>query len=58
MRRIHEKPIYRGKLPQKWEGWVLGQFRDLMGEAWQERGAGDFEMSGLEGEGFIPQCTL
>ena len=35
----HEKPIYRGGLPKK-RG---GQFPNLRGGAWQERGGGVFE---------------
>ena len=40
----HEKPIYRGGggLPKK-KGGGLGQFPDLRGGAWQERGGGVFE---------------
>ena len=37
-----EKPIYRGRLPKK-EG--LGQFVDVRGGTWQERGKVDTPMS-------------
>ena len=45
------KNQYIGGLPKK--GGGLGQFVDLRGGAWQERGGGVFE-----GGGLIPQCPL
>ena len=40
LERVHEKSIYRGDCLKR-EG--LGQFVDLRGGAWQERGGGVFE---------------